>query len=260
MAEVEDSIEKVFSKDLIDMEVKVKLERRRKDADDRKCYDEVFDKATLLTIAKLISDGIIDTVDFPISTGKEANVYRCSAKDRFIVLKIFRTSTATFRNLLRYIIGDPRFEGVKRDRRDIVYTWTKKEFKNLKRLRDAKVRVPEPITFRDNILVMEYIGDEEMPSPTLKEAGTKAPKRVFDFLVRSIKNAYRRANLVHGDLSEYNVLMWNEPVIIDVGQGVVLEHPMAEELLRRDVTNIVRYFRKFGVHCDESDVLKKVKG
>src|SRR5436853_7631447 len=89
------------------------LRTKQKDSATRKTYDQVFDHAALLTIASLITDGVISTLDYPVSTGKEANVFNATdAAGRAKALKIYRINTATFRNIALYIEGDPRFKGV----------------------------------------------------------------------------------------------------------------------------------------------------
>src|SRR2546428_7220118 len=91
------------------------LRTREKDSETRKTYDEVFDHAALLTIADLITDGVISTLDYPVSTRQEANVFHATAPDgRAKALKIYRIATATFRSIAVYIDGDPRFKRVKR--------------------------------------------------------------------------------------------------------------------------------------------------
>src|SRR2546430_2558278 len=91
------------------------LRTREKDSETRKTYDEVFDHAALLTIAELITDGVISTLDYPVSTGKEANVFHATGPDgRAKAVKIIRIANATFRNIAVYIDGDPRFMKVKR--------------------------------------------------------------------------------------------------------------------------------------------------
>ena len=97
---------------------------------DRKTQDEVFDKSTLHSLEKLISDKVIDILDFPISTGKEGNIFRGITPDKKLVaVKIYRISTSTFKHISKYILGDPRFISVHKTRRDIMYAWTKKELK-----------------------------------------------------------------------------------------------------------------------------------
>ena len=133
---------------------------------DRKTLDQVFDKATFLILGKLISDKVINYLDFPISTGKEAVIFRgVTPKNDFVAIKIYRTSTLTFKHISKYIEGDPRFQTANKTRRQIVYEWAKKEFKNLQRLKDAKVKAPCPLKIINNILIMEYLGDEKEPAP-----------------------------------------------------------------------------------------------
>ncbi len=237
-----------------------KYEARKRTEEDKKVASEVFDLSTLFVLTKLISDGVIDCVEFPISTGKESNVFRARTKSGFLALKIYRTTTNIFKDLRKYVIGDPRFAEIKK--KDIIFIWAKKEYKNLIRMQEAGVRVPEPVLCRANVLVMEYIGDEYMPAPMLKDTDKiKNPQMLFKNILRSMKKAYQKGNIVHGDMSEYNILMNNgKPVIIDVGQAVVTEHPLAQELLVSDVTNILRYFKRLGIKSDLNKILKEIKG
>lgn len=227
---------------------------------DRKTQDEVFDKSTLHTLEKLISDRIINILDFPISTGKEGNVFRGVTPDKkFVAVKIYRISTSTFKHISNYIIGDPRFKSVHRTRRDIVYAWTKKEFKNLERLHKAGVRAPRPIISVNNVLIMEYIGDPEMPAPLLKDVTLENPKEIFDTLIDFMSKMYKKAGLVHGDISAFNVLMHeNQPYLIDLGPGVLVEHPNALEFLKRDIHNVVSYFKKFNIRADEDAIYRSI--
>jgi RIO kinase 1 len=65
--------------------------------------------------------------------------------------------------------------------------------------------------------------------------------------------------MVHADLSAFNILMYrNKPYIIDLGQGVLLEHPNALEFLKRDIQNIVTYFRKYNIKADENKIFEKL--
>lgn len=234
---------------------------RRKDDDDRKSYDEVFNKQNLMRIYKLMSDGVMDKFDFTISTGKEGNVFRAStAKGELVAVKIFRTSTATFSDMYKYVAGDQRFFGVGRgNRRRLIMVWAEKEFMNLEALHRAGVRVPRPIARNQNIIVMEYVGDKTEPARQLRDVHLEDPGAIARKILDYAALAYRKASLVHSDLSEYNVLMLDgEPVIIDVGQAVLKDHPNAMEWLRRDVTNIARYFRKNDVKIDVEAELKEI--
>ena len=129
------------------------------------------------------------------------------------------------------------------------------------RMFDAGLAVPEPKKQLKNVLVMSYIGNEQQPAPMLKDFSLPNPKKSFKTIRKMMRDLYLEAELIHGDLSEYNILVENgECFFIDVGQSVVLEHPLAEELLVRDVANICRYFKKLGVETEEKDILKYIKG
>ena len=232
-----------------------KEERIKKDANQRKTYDEVFDQLTLMNIYKLIITRHLDTLDYPISTGKEANVFAGTTPEgKTVAVKIYRVATATYKDFRKYIEGDPRFKNIKSGHRSLVYTWARKEFKNLNRIQNAGIRVPEPITYLNNILVMEFIGIKGTAAPMLKDIILENPQECLDILTDAVKSLYKKCQIVHGDMSEYNILVPDDDiVIIDVGQSVLLTHPMAPEMLERDLRNLERYFRKYklGLDCAE---------
>jgi RIO kinase 1 len=225
----------------------------------RKTFGEVFDRQTLLLLGKLISDKIINQIDFPVSTGKEANIFRgTTPENEFVAIKIFRTSTMTFKHIASYIEGDPRFSYGYKNRRDIIEEWAKKEYKNLDLLRKAKVRAPNPIKCVHNVLLMEYIGDASKPAPMLKDVHLRNPQKIFDEIITFIARMYKE-KLVHADLSAFNILMFRQkPYIIDVGQAVLLDHPSSLEFLKRDIHNITHYFKKYDIESDEKAIFEKL--
>jgi RIO kinase 1 len=238
-----------------------KVEARRKSDEDRKTLDEVFDQNTLLILYKFISNGFLETIDYPLSTGKEANVFHAtSPQGASLAVKIFRTNTATFRSFMTYIAGDPRFGHVRPNRRDIVYVWAQKEFKNLQRYFEAGVRVPNPVAWKQNVLIMEFIGHQGNPAPRVKDAPYDDPAKLYETLVTQYRLGSEGGGLVHGDFSEFNILHpeGEEPVIIDVAQAVLVHHPMARELLARDAKNISHYFRKQGLKVTAEETLARI--
>lgn len=171
-----------------------------------------------------------------------------------LAVKIYLTSTAEFKkSIWKYIAGDPRFDRIDMsDFRKVIFAWTRKEYRNLVRLSRAGVRVPKPIAFHRNILVMEFIGKNGVRAPLLKEAyeadmlDSEDLLGIFNTVVEFMRRAYCVAKLVHADLSEYNIMVTEEaePVIIDVSQAVDIDHPLAHEFLARDVKNIHRFFSR----------------
>ncbi|HEV8359745.1 MAG TPA: serine protein kinase RIO [Candidatus Thermoplasmatota archaeon] len=227
----------------------------------RKTEGEVFDRPTMLTLYRLISRNLLKTLDYPVSTGKEANVFHATDPNgHSLAVKIFRVHTATFHHYLQYIQGDPRFESLKGDRRNIIHAWVRKEYKNLLRLHDAGVRVPRPVAWAENVLVMAFVGGEGTSAPLLKDVELANPGVAFEDIAAAMERMWNRAGLVHGDLSEYNIMVADEElVIIDVGQAVMQKHPMAREFLERDTRNVARYFRKLGVATDAATLQERVQ-
>ncbi|MEM4700456.1 MAG: serine protein kinase RIO [Candidatus Nezhaarchaeales archaeon] len=229
---------------------KGKLERRIKDEDLFKTVEEVFDRATLEGLYHLINRRVIDVMYGAVASGKESKLYLAlNPRKEFVAVKIYLTTSSEFRRgILKYIEGDVRFEGVRRDTKSLIYAWAQKEFKNLKRAASAGVRVPRPIAVHRNILVMEFIGKEGGPAPLLKDAEVRDYGKLLKVVASYIHRLYRRAELVHGDLSEYNIMIMEEgPVIFDFGQAVLTSHPLAEDLLKHDISNVLHYFERQGV-------------
>ena len=226
---------------------------------DRRVFDAVFDRLTLLSLYKLMKSGIIDTLDFPIARGKEAHVFHGTGESGPVAVKIFHTSNAVFKNLVQYIEGDPRFGGLKRRHRDLVDIWVRKEFRNLSRLEKWGLAVPKPLGVHKNILVMEYLGTDVAPSPRLRDVKVNDAKAVYDELLEFLAISWQKANMVHGDFSPYNI-MWHgdRPVVIDVGQAVVQSHPKSQEFLVRDVTRLVEWANKAGLETDLAEAMYDV--
>ena len=240
---------------------KIHSEKRKKDNSERKTGNEIFDKITLETLYKLANQGHIDVLNGAISTGKEANVLTGVTDDeKFIAVKIYRIATSDFKKMDYYLNGDPRFNIKTKNKRKIIYSWVTKEFKNLTRLYDTGVNVPKPITSSNNVLLIEFIGDENgNPAQPVKNQPPQNPDEFWNKLLVQLKLFVNEAKLVHGDLSNYNILNLNEePIIIDVSQSVVLDNPISKELLERDINTLVREYTKLGVKTNFNEVWEYV--
>ncbi|MFC7026703.1 serine/threonine-protein kinase Rio1 [Halomicroarcula sp. GCM10025324] len=233
--------------------------KRIKDADQFKVEASVFDDATYGALYKLVQDGHIDAFGGPISTGKEANVYTALAGDHEVAVKVYRINASDFKDMRGYLDGDPRFEGIGSDKKKVVTAWVRKESSNLKRARRAGVRTPEPIAVERNVLVMEYLGTEEGRAKRLNEVHIENPETAYEVVKEYMRRLYD-AGLVHGDLSEYNVVFHEGQLyIIDLGQAVTVYHPNAEEFLERDCRNVANFFARQGVDTTPEDLLAYVR-
>jgi RIO kinase 1 len=231
---------------------------------ERATVEEVFDQATLMVIYGFLNSGVLDEVHGVVNAGKESRVYWGKNKEgRELAVKVYLTTSAEFRKgMFKYIEGDYRFKGVRHDTRSLIFAWAQKEFRNLEQASRARVRVPKPVAVRNNVLVMEFIGKDGVNAPSLKEQAPSDPEKVYEVLLTYLERLYRKADLVHGDLSEYNIMMWKDKLVIfDVSQAVPTSHPMAEFLLRRDLTNVNRFFSRLGVKVLSVDeAYRKVVG
>ena len=133
--------------------------------------------------------------------------------------------------------------------RKMVKVWAEKEMRNYRRIYVAGIPCPKPIFLKSHILLMEFLGTNGWPSPRLKDA-TLSSKHIREAYVQTIlimRHMYQRCKLVHGDLSEYNLLWHQQQVyVIDVSQSVETHHPAALDFLRKDSSNVNEFFHKIG--------------
>jgi len=261
--EIEDDKEEDFFQDSLEQKLRTNIDDLQKVSIDKKrirkideskkraAIESVFDERTIRLLNKLLINGTLDSIKGVISAGKEANVYLAyDREEKEVAIKIYKIDSNTSKWMREYIIGDPRFKKIPNNISKIIYLWASKEFKNLKRAYNAGLSAPEPIFVKNNILIMEYIGFGPIPAPKLKDIKhfndvTITFKEVLNF----IKLLYQNAKLVHGDLSEFNILYHNQrPVIIDMSQAVSIQHPKAEVFLVRDIKNIYNFFLKYGLN------------
>lgn len=210
-------------------------------------------------LISLVEDGIVERVLRPLMSGKEAQVYLVIAGGEERVAKVYKESSQRlFRHRSGYTEGrrtrnsrDQRAmgRGSKHGRTRDEASWQTAEVDMIYRLQDAGVRVPAPFSYLDGVLVMELVSDEDgYPAPQLGtvEFSRAEAVSVFELLIQEVVRMLC-ASVVHGDLSEFNVLMDPDgPVVIDFPQAVdSTNNPGARKLLLRDVANLKRFLGRF---------------
>ncbi|AIY90784.1 serine protein kinase RIO [Geoglobus acetivorans] len=246
------------------------LRIKEKDSDARKIFAEVFDERTLKTLYKLSARGYIQALGGVVSTGKEANVFyadgNINGEFKPLAVKIYRIETSEFFKMDEYLFGDRRFDMRRVSKKEIIFTWVEKEFRNLERAFNAGVNVPEPYTYLKNVVLMEFLGKDEVPYPTIFELKRDLPEitdveELYSRIKENLARLYRKAELVHADLSEYNIILKNnDPYFIDMGQAVLTDHPLANSYLERDLRNLIRFFSRYGIKESPEELISSVKG
>lgn len=254
-----------------------KCKKRLKDKANRATVERVLDSRTIRIIDKLATRSKLFEFSGCISTGKEANVYTCrvctdlsckmvSSEENSVIrsaIKIYQTSIMEFKSRARYIDGEARFKTFcTTNPRKLVKLWAEKEVRNLKRLNKAEIPSPKPIYLKNNVLIMTLIGDEDCIAPRLKDSKIEDPDEVYGQCVDLITRMYRRACLIHADLSEYNLLYYKKTVfVIDVGQSVEISHKNGHDFLIMDIRNINNFFQRLGVEVLSSNsIFEEVTG
>ncbi len=233
-----------------------------KNKEEWKVYGNVFSKHSLDLLFQMSTQGYFEELGSTISVGKEANIFTASTKDeRRIIIKIYRLENCNFNKMYDYLVQDPRYTDLKRRSRMIVFAWAQREYRNLFIAREV-IKVPKPIAFKDNIILMEFIGDNEFASRELKDSPPKDPKKFFKKVIDNMHKLFKKG-LIHGDLSSFNILNHDEePVFIDFSQGTITTASNAQELILRDVKNVCHHFRKFFEISNEEEekIYNKIVG
>ena len=231
----------------------------RNSREEWKTYQGVFDKFTERLLFKLSSQQQFDELTSIISPGKEAVVFIASKKQENVAVKIYKLETAKFSKMYSYIRVDPRYNKLQNRQRQVIFAWCEREYRNLLLAREAGLPVPVPFAHKDNVIVMEFIGNNNFASPLLNHAAPEDPEefmeQVFDGIIKLGK-----AGFFHGDLSEHNIINHNEqPVFIDFSHMGPISSSNGQELLERDVKTVCRYAKKVGVDITHEEILKKIE-
>ena len=210
-------------------------------------------------ILPLVEEGLIDSVVRQLMSGKEATVYVVRCGDETRCAKVYKeASQRSFRQAASYQEGRKvknsrqaraREKGTRSGRKMLEEVWQNAEVDALYRLAAAGVRVPTPYSCFEGVLLMELISDAEgHAAPRLNDIEL-TPERALDYHAQLLQQVVLMlcAGVVHGDLSEYNILVDADgPVIIDLPQAIdAAGNTEAGAMLERDVANLATYFSRF---------------
>lgn len=223
-------------------------------------------------IESLIEEGLVDEVIRQLMSGKEATVYVVRCGEEIRCAKVYKEANKrAFRQNVDYTEGRKvknsrqaraMEKGSKFGRKAQEEAWQSAEVDALYRLAAAGVRVPQPYNFLDGVLLMELVTDAAgNAAPRLNDL-TLAPEQAREFHAMLIAEVVRMlcAGIVHGDLSEYNVLVGSAgPVIIDLPQAVnAAGNNHALSMLERDVNNLAVYFGQFAPELLHTDYGREI--
>jgi RIO kinase 1 len=221
-------------------------------------------------LAALAATGVIRDVVGALRSGKEATVYVCEdLEGGLVAAKLYHArDRRDFRNAAAYDDGrqflDERVARAVRNKsafgREAEFgRWVYREWERLKQLHETGVAVPRPIAVSDRAIVMDLIGDRSGAAPQLRDVALtlKAAQSALRWLLYDIE-LMLGANVVHGDLSPYNILWWKgRATIIDLPQAVDPRfNRNARGLLERDLANVCAYFARAGVDCDAQRIAR----
>jgi RIO kinase 1 len=226
-------------------------------------------------LEEFYNNQLISDVVWKVKGGKEANVYCCTAHPStgldLIAAKVYRPQM--FRNLRNDAqyrqgrevvdqqgkVANTRRENlaVKKNTRfgqELRHaSWLESEYQTMQILYEAGADVPRPLARGNNVILMEYIGGDRSPAPTLNQVNLNVSeaKRMFEKLVHDL-DIMLACHRVHADLSAYNILYWDGDFkIIDFPQAVdPRRNPDAAALFTRDVERVCQYFRRYKISCD----------
>ncbi|MEM3731777.1 MAG: serine/threonine-protein kinase RIO2 [Candidatus Bathyarchaeia archaeon] len=209
-----------------------------------------------LAINALVKAGVLEAFGKPLGVGKEADVYDAlNPSGERVAVKFHRLGRVSFRQTIRK-------RGYVKERASWLYQSklaAEREFQALKLVFPKGVAVPEPISQNRHVIVMGMIEGAELAE--WKEIPN--PERVLREILRNVRKAYFEAGVIHADLSEYNIILKPDMhiLIIDWPQYVEKQHPNAQQLLARDVKNVLQYFRrKFKLKTKLKEALAYVTG
>ena len=229
------------------------------------------DSFTSSAIKVFRDQGLITDVLHEVKSGKEATVCCCEASPstgvQLAAAKVYKPRHRRgFKNDALYwqgrVILDARsrraFRKKTRKGRQVQFSsWVEHEYETLQNLHAAGALVPKPISMSSSAILMEFVGDHNGAAPMLKDVvlSSNEAKHILDLILESLE-LWLSLNVVHADLSPYNILYWDDdPVVIDFPQAVdARSNQNAFSLLSRDVANVCQYLGNSGVETDPIDL------
>jgi len=220
----------------------------------------------------LVRNGLVDEVVSRLMSGKEADVYVVQSKGELCCAKVYKdVRTRSFSQMAQYQEGrkgrnSRQARAMQKNsrygRKETEEAWKNAEVDALRTLAEAGVRVPQVYDYADGILLMELVADADgSPAPRLNDLRLTAAKarQYHHELIKEIV-LMLCAGIIHGDLSEYNVLVGRDGlVIIDLPQAVNASgNNNARSMLERDVENITAYFGRFAPELIVTDFGREI--
>jgi len=214
----------------------------------------MFDERSRMALYRLMNHGVVARLGPPIRQGKESTVVHAIAPDgRELAVKVHTSKVFGKRERKLYLFGDWRYRHARRHitlRTESM--WAEKEYRNLARLEKVGIPAPRPVSFEENIVVMTLVVANGVAAPQLNELESADYSRLSKMVLTTMETIVTRAHLVHGDLSPYNIVVWDrKPHVIDVSQAVLVSHPDAARLLESDFRNVAAFFKLKGVSVED---------
>ncbi|NHJ19821.1 MAG: hypothetical protein EAX91_02670 [Candidatus Lokiarchaeota archaeon] len=208
----------------------------------------------VLGLHTLVEKNVISQLGPLIGKGKESDVYGCMDENNNIyALKIYRIGRTSFKNIRKL----RSFQG---ERKHISWLYVnrlaaKKEFKALGKIYKLKLNTPKPIGFNRHLIVMSYLRGKELAYIQ----HLRNPSKIFNRIIKQMKIIYQKANMIHGDLGEFNIILDHKEkiLIIDWLQWIPSDHPNANSILERDVENVCNFFKKkYNVESNPTKIIQ----
>ena len=211
----------------------------------------------VLALHTLVEREIISQLGPIIGKGKESDVYGCmDDNENIYALKIYRMGRTSFKNIkmLRSFLGN---------RKHLSWLYVnrlaaKREFDALSKIYELKLDTPKPIGFNRHMIVMSYLRGKELAY----YQNLKNPSKIFNKIIKQIKVIYQKANMIHGDLGEFNIIVDNKGniLIIDWLQWIPSDHPNAKSILERDIENLCNFFeKKYHIESNPKEIIQSFK-